>query len=136
MSFAFAVEHFSKFWRFCSALGSARAGFWGSGRQKRGIPPFFCLLSDPREPILKGQVDKKEAFIPFFVYFQDRAPRFVLCGRLSDVLSCFHQRALCIFQTNRPHLQIIVKCSAALRAFINIQELLSKRSTIHLNRTA
>ena len=75
MSFAFAVEHFSKFWRFCSALGSARAGFWGSGRQKRGIPPFFCLLSDPREPILKGQVDKKEAFIPFFVYFRIRAGR-------------------------------------------------------------
>ena len=57
-------------------------------------------------------------------------------GRLLDVLSCFHQRVLCIFRTNQPHLQSIVKCSAALRVFINIQELLSKRSTIHLNRTA
>ena len=69
------VEHFSEFWRFCSTFGSTRAWFWGSGRQKRGIYPVFCLLSDPHGPDFEGQVDKKEALIPFFVCFWIRAVR-------------------------------------------------------------
>ena len=55
-----------------STFGSVRAEFLGSGRQKRGIHPVFCLLSDPREPNFEGQVDKKEAFTPFFVSLRMR----------------------------------------------------------------
>jgi hypothetical protein len=46
-----AVEHFSKFWRFCSTFGTARAEFGGSGRT------FFQILD-------------------ILFYFQDRTPRF------------------------------------------------------------
>ena len=45
------VEHFSKFWRFCSTFEAARSGFGESGRQKSDISPFF-------------------------VYFRNRAPQF------------------------------------------------------------
>jgi len=34
-----------------------RPGFEGSGRQKRGIHPVFCLLSDSREPDFEAAVD-------------------------------------------------------------------------------
>ncbi|MGO4955173.1 hypothetical protein [Ligilactobacillus ruminis] len=40
-----AVEHFFDFLRFCSTFESARPEFGPTGRQKRGIPPGFCLLS-------------------------------------------------------------------------------------------
>ena len=35
----------------------------------------FVILSRPRGPDLESAVDKKEAFIPFFVCFRDRAGR-------------------------------------------------------------
>ena len=69
------VEHFSKFWRFCSTLRAARDEFVGSGRQKWDIHPVFCLLSGPCESNLEPAVDKNEAFPPVFVYFQDRTSR-------------------------------------------------------------
>ena len=34
----------------------------------------FVLLSRSRAPNLDQPVDKKEAFLPFFVYFRGRAP--------------------------------------------------------------
>jgi len=108
LSFAFAVEHFSKFWRFCSTFGFARSEFWGVGRQKRVIHSVFCLLPDSCGPNLEAPVDY-----------------WMFCPAFTNARSAFVRT-----------LQIIVKCSAALRVFINIQELLSKRSTIHLNRTA
>ena len=121
LSFAFAVEHFSKFWRFCSALGSARAGFWGSGRQKRGIYPVFCLLSDPHGPNLESQVDKNQTFPSVFVYFRFRAlkqdlrakPRStkLLKGRLRLRAKCHFLRFAreCRERRFKRH-QVIVRC--------------------------
>ena len=63
------VEYFFNFSRFCSTFRSSRPEFGPDGRQKRDILPGFCLLSRPRGSILKCQVDKKEAVLPFFVYF-------------------------------------------------------------------
>ena len=109
------VEHFSDFWRFCSTFEVARTDFgvggrqkkrhsprflstfrtappvFGeSGRQKRGIYPGFCLLSGPRDLISESPVDKKEAFTPVFVYFQDCAPVFKVSGRQKwDVFPVF-----------------------------------------------
>jgi len=60
------VEHFSDFLSFCSTFETARSGFGGSGRQKRVIYPGFCLLSDPRNPILDQPVDKNHTFSPVF----------------------------------------------------------------------
>ena len=71
-----AVEHFSTFWRFCSTFRTAHPGFGEPGRQKSHISPGFCLLSRPRPLNFDQPVDKKEAFLPFFVYFWYRAPRF------------------------------------------------------------
>ena len=68
------VEHFSDFWRFCSTFGAARVDFEVSGRQKRSSSSVFCLLLGPRPLNLDQPVDKKEAFLPFFVYFQILAP--------------------------------------------------------------
>lgn len=116
----------------CWSFLDARADFSLSGR----LLDVLGLLSGPRAPVLEAAVDKKRHSPRFLSAFGSARAGFGGGDRLLDVLFCFHQRALCIFQTNRPHLQIIVKCSAALRVFINIQELLSKRSTIHLNRTA
>ena len=56
--------------RFLSTFGSAHPEFGPTGRQKRGIHPVFCLLSDPRTPILESQIDKNQTFPPFFVYFR------------------------------------------------------------------
>ncbi|HCI90422.1 MAG TPA: hypothetical protein DHV90_06810, partial [Lactobacillus sp.] len=70
-----AVEHFSKFWRFCSTFEAAHPEFQSAGRQKRGISPVFCLLLDPHALNFDKPVDKKEAFLPFFVYFRGRAPQ-------------------------------------------------------------
>ena len=70
------VEHFSNFLRFCSTFESARSEFRESGRQKLHVLPDFCLLSGPRASILECQVDKNHAFLPVFVYFRCRAPRF------------------------------------------------------------
>ena len=71
-----AVEHFFNFGEFCSTFEVARPEFRSAGRQKRGIHPVFCLLLVPRAPNFDKPVDKKEAFLPFFVYFRGRAPRF------------------------------------------------------------
>ena len=70
------VEHFSDFLRFCSTFGAARAEFGESGRQKLHILPGFCLLLEPSASILECQVDKNHTFLPVFVYFWNRAPRF------------------------------------------------------------
>ena len=78
-----AVEHFSKFWRFCSTFEAARPKFRQAGRQKRGISPVFCLLLDPHALNFDQPVDKKEAFLPFFVYFWYRAPRFRRTAEIS-----------------------------------------------------
>ena len=71
--FESAVEHFFNFGEFYSTFGAARPGFEVSGRQKSHIHPSFCLLSRPRVPNLESPVDKKEAFLPVFVYFRDRS---------------------------------------------------------------
>lgn len=41
------------------------------------------MLPDPREPNLEVEVDKKESFTPFFVYFWCRAPRFRRTAEIS-----------------------------------------------------
>ena len=71
-----AVEHFFNFGEFCSTFEVARPEFRSAGRQKRGIHPVFCLLLVPHAPNFDKPVDKKEAFLPFFVYFRGRATRF------------------------------------------------------------
>ncbi|WP_220093940.1 hypothetical protein, partial [Ligilactobacillus ruminis] len=71
-----AVEHFSKFWRFCSTFGSAHHNFEPVGKQKSHILTGFCLLSDPRALNFDQPVDKNQTFLTVFVYFRDRAPRF------------------------------------------------------------
>ena len=80
------VDKKEAFIPFLSTFGSARAEFGGGGRQKRGIYPVFCLLSDSREPDFEGQVDKKEAFTPFFVCFRIRAGRI---WRRRQTIGCF-----------------------------------------------
>ncbi|WP_229092239.1 hypothetical protein, partial [Ligilactobacillus ruminis] len=40
-----AVEHFSKFWIFCSTFDAARPISEESVRQKSHIHPVFCLLA-------------------------------------------------------------------------------------------
>ncbi|WP_288721643.1 hypothetical protein, partial [uncultured Ligilactobacillus sp.] len=67
-----AVEHFSNFLRFCSTFEAARAEFEESGRQKSNISPGFCLLSEPHALNFDQPVDKKESFLPFFVYCPSR----------------------------------------------------------------
>ena len=105
-----AVEHFSNFWRFCSTFEVARTEFGVGGRTffrflgilfyfrscadriwswRQNIFPIFgdfVLLSRSRGPDLKCPVDKKEAFIPFFVYFRGRAPEFGPAGRQKRVI--------------------------------------------------
>ena len=66
------VEHFSNFWRFCSTFEAVRAEFGVDGRQKSDISPSFCLLSVQRAPFLEAVVDKKESFLPVFVYCPSR----------------------------------------------------------------
>ena len=56
------VEHFSKFWIFCSTFEAARPEFGESGRQKRDISPVFCLLSEPRAPFSTNQVAENQTF--------------------------------------------------------------------------
>ena len=58
--------------RFLSTFEAARVEFGIDGRQKSDIPTGFCLLPGPRTPILDQPVDKKEAFLPFFVYCPSR----------------------------------------------------------------
>ena len=76
-----AVEHFSNFWRFCSTFEAAHPNFEVSGRQKSRIPPVFCLLSEPRTPILESPVDKNEAFPRFLSTFGTALPNFGVSGR-------------------------------------------------------
>ena len=64
------MRHFP---RFLSTFETARVEFGESGRQKWGIHPVFCLLSDPRGPNLESQVDKNQTFPSVFVYFWFRA---------------------------------------------------------------
>ena len=59
-----------------STFEVAHPEFRQASRQKRGIHPDFCLLLVPRTPNFDKPVDKKEAFLSFFVYFRYRAPRF------------------------------------------------------------
>ena len=68
------VEYFFNFRWFRSTFETARTGFGVSGRQKSDIYPSFCLLSDPRTPILESPADKNQTFLTVFVYFQNRAP--------------------------------------------------------------
>ena len=119
--------------RFLSTFGSARPEFRPAGRQKWGIHPGFCLLSDPHTLNLESQVDKNQTFPSFFVYFWFRALKQdlrakpqstkLLKGRLRLRAKCHflrfarecrerrfkrHQvivrcRQLCILQKNRMH---------------------------------
>lgn len=66
----------------CWSFLDARADFSLSGR----LLDVLGLLSGPRAPILKGQVDKKEAFPRFFVYFRIHASR--ICP-LRQTIGCF-----------------------------------------------
>ena len=63
------IEHFSDFGGFCSTLRAARVEFIGSGRT-------FFRFWRPHESNLESQVDKIHTFLPVFVYFQVRAPKF------------------------------------------------------------
>ena len=53
-----AVEHFFKFWRFCSTLEPARGGFGCGSRQNSLEKSVFCLLCGPRALDLGAGVDK------------------------------------------------------------------------------
>ena len=53
-----AVEHFFKFWRFCSTLEPARGGFGCGSRQNSLEKSVFCLLCGPRALDLVAGVDK------------------------------------------------------------------------------
>ena len=56
----------------------------GAGRQNIfSILGNFVLLSRPRALNFDQPVDKKEAFLPFFVYFRGRAPRFRRTAEIS-----------------------------------------------------
>ena len=72
------MRHFP---RFLSTFEAACPEFGVGGRQKRGIYPVFCLLSEPRALILESPVDKNEHLSRFLSTFGSARPEFGESGR-------------------------------------------------------
>ena len=70
------MDKIQAFHTFLSTSEAAHGLFEGGGRQNSGIYHDFCLLRGLRKPVLEAAVDKIQAFITIFVYFEGRASQF------------------------------------------------------------
>ena len=106
---------------FLSTFETARPEFRLAGRQKRGISLGFCLLSGSCTSNLEGLVDKNHTFLPFFVYFRGRAPRFKRTAEIppkqETLRRCLMTAALHFEFPSRPLSRFVaVRASKAVRA--------------------